>query len=303
MITFDLGPPQKPITEERIEEMIRWVPRRFRLCDFDRPLKQPRELGDWQEDWNLIFPFRETFVPAFEEMCSFPDHIPFNSKGTAYYTFLKDVSGKDIPAVKEWLEKVSGYVALRDALALSFAIDYDREGGNPENEHTHIGSLRQKAKTYGKPASPETHYAADALVEACVEAVNTLTCYSSMSCIVGIPPSDPDKPFDLPEYLAHGMSDKLGKPDKSKAVRTTRARPPSKQARLEDKLSSVKGTIEVDGSEVRDDIVLLVDDLYQSGVTMNYTAMLLLAAGAKKVFGLSCEKTCSNDDNVSRCKG
>lgn len=50
------------------------------------------------------------------------------------------------------------------------------------------------------------------------------------------------------------------------------------------------------GSEV----VLLVDDLYQSGVSMNYVAMLLLEAGAKKVFGLSCEKTCSNDDNVSR---
>ena len=44
----------------------------------------------------------------------------------------------------------------------------------------------------------------------------------------------------------------------------------------------------------------LVDDLYQSGVSMNYVAILLLEAGARKVFGLACEKTCSNDDNVSR---
>jgi hypothetical protein len=33
---------------------------------------------------------------------------------------------------------------------------------------------------------------------------------------------------------------------------------------------------------------------------MNYVAMLLLEAGAKKVYGMACEKTCSNDDNVSR---
>jgi predicted amidophosphoribosyltransferase len=45
--------------------------------------------------------------------------------------------------------------------------------------------------------------------------------------------------------------------------------------------------------------VLLVDDLYQSGISMNYCALLLLRAGAKKVFGLACEKTCRNDDNVA----
>ena len=46
-------------------------------------------------------------------------------------------------------------------------------------------------------------------------------------------------------------------------------------------------------------VVLLVDDLYQSGVSTNYVAMLMLEAGAKEVFGLACEKTCRNDDNVA----
>ena len=45
--------------------------------------------------------------------------------------------------------------------------------------------------------------------------------------------------------------------------------------------------------------VLLLDDLYPSGVSMNYCAPLLVQAGAKKIFGLACEKTCRNDDNVS----
>jgi len=303
LIKLDLGPPQKEITEELIEDMITWVPRRFRLCDFDKPLKRPRELGDWQEDWNLIFPFQETFVPAFEEMCPFVDHIPFTSKGTAYFTFLKDVSDSDIQAVQDWLKRIEGYVALRDGLAISFAIDYDRIGGNPENQRTHVGRLRKKAKTYGKPATHETHAAADALIESCLQTLSDLTCYDSATCVVGVPPSNPEKPFDLPEYLASGISTRLGKPDKTEAVRTTTARPGTKGIPLEDKLSTVRGTIEVDSSAFRDDVILLVDDLYQSGVTMNYVGMLLLEAGAKKIFGLSCEKTCSNDDNVSRCQG
>jgi predicted amidophosphoribosyltransferase len=49
--------------------------------------------------------------------------------------------------------------------------------------------------------------------------------------------------------------------------------------------------------------VLLLDDLYQSGISMNYVAMELLAAGVKEVFGLACEKTCRNDDNLSRSDG
>ena len=302
MIKLDFGPRQKTITKDLIEDMINWVPRRFRLCDFDKPLKPPKELGDRQEDWNLIFPFQETFVPSFQEMCSSIKHIPFRltSTGTAYYTFLKNVSDVDVEAVQDWLKAIEGYVALRDCLAISFAIDYDRVGGSPHNERTHIGNLRARAKTYGKPATKDTYAAADGLIESCLQTLSHLTCFDSATCIVAIPPSDPEKPFDLPQYLADGISKRLGKPDKTVAVQTITDRRASKEILLEDKLSTVEGTIKVDSAAIQDEIVLLVDDLYQSGVTMNYVAMLLLEAGAKKVFGLSCEKTCSNDDNVSR---
>lgn len=302
IIKLDFGPTQKMITEELIEDMINSVPRRFRLCDFDKSLKPPKELGDWQEDWNLIFPFQETFVPSFQEMCSSIKHIPFRltSTGTAFYSFLKNVSDSDVEAVQDWLKTIEGYVALRDCLAISFAIDYDRVGGNPDNERTHIGNLRARAKTYGKPATKDTYAAADGLIESCLQTLSNLTCYDSTTCIVAIPPSDPEKSFDLPQYLAAGISKGLGKPDKTEAVQTITDRTASKDILLEDKLSTVRGTIKVDNDAIQDEIVLLIDDLYQSGVTMNYVAMLLLEAGAKKVFGLSCEKTCSNDDNVSR---
>ena len=133
-LNFDPGPSQEPITVERIDEMITWVPRRYCLTDFDQlPLKAPGEFGD-ATDWNLMFPFRESFVPAFEEACRV-DHIPFQpTKGPSWYTFLKEVTDEEIEEVKEWLDVIEPYVAIRDCLALSFALDYDREGRDYEPE-------------------------------------------------------------------------------------------------------------------------------------------------------------------------
>lgn len=298
-INFDLGPAQPPITPEKITEMIHWVPRRFRLCDFDQPLKAPGEMGPKQQDWNLRFPFEETFIPAFEEMCSV-DHVPFSTRSTASFTFLKQVTDKDIEGVKTFLQTLAPFVAIRDCLAISFAIDYDRENGNPSAPQTHIGRLRSLAKPYDKKPTLETYSAADKLAQECVMAIHKLTCYNSATCIVAMPPSDPEKLFDLPKHLATQIATALNKPDKSDKAKTVRVRPGNKGLPCDKKLPNIEGTVEVSGDAFKDEIVLLIDDLYQSGVTMNYVAMLLLDAGAKKIFGLSCEKTCSNDDNVSR---
>lgn len=67
---------------------------------------------------------------------------------------------------------------------------------------------------------------------------------------------------------------------------------------MADKLDTLVDTIEVDDGIFAGRNVLLVDDLYQSGTSMNYCGLLLLRAGADRVFGLACEKTCRNDDNV-----
>ena len=225
-----------------------------------------------------------------------------SSGGTRFYAFIDGTSESDEPpiSIKEILELVGQYVVIRDCLALSFAINYDRENGNPDNPQTVLGKLRSQAKTYGKPAFPAVIAAADELSKHCVDALRTLSCYSSASCMVAMPPSDPAKPFDLPRYLVDKISVELDLGNFSEYVRTPKARPSVRETPCHEKLSLIEGTIEVAPDVFKEKIVLLIDDLYQSGVTMNYVAMLLLEAGAKKVFGLACEKTCSNDDYVSR---
>jgi predicted amidophosphoribosyltransferase len=104
----------------------------------------------------------------------------------------------------------------------------------------------------------------------------------------------------LPKYIADKISEKLGITDLSPMVKTIKERPQLKGEPLEKKLESIERTISVDPIALKDQIVLLIDDIYQSGVSTNYVAMLMLEAGAKKVFGLACEKTCRNDDNIPR---
>jgi predicted amidophosphoribosyltransferase len=127
-----------------------------------------------------------------------------------------------------------------------------------------------------------------------------MTCYDSATCIVGMPPSMPHKLFDLPAYLALNIAKGLNKPDLTSLVKTIKERPQLKDEPIEKKLESIEGTVSISPRTLENQVVLLVDDLYQSGVSTNYVAMLMLEAGAKEVFGLACEKTCRNNDNVSR---
>lgn len=293
-------PYQNPISKEKIEEMIISSPRRFQLGTSFKPLNPPRAPG---EDWNLFFPFEQTFVSAFETVFEF-NHIGFRSKEgkPSCYTFLKDVNDKDIFRLGKWLNIISGYVAIRDCLALSFALEFDRIGGSPEKNRTLIGQLRGKAKPYNRIATSEVYKCADRLIYFCLEFLNKVQSYNGVEVIVGMPPSDPEREFNLPVYLADGIAKGLGKEDLSEYMRTVRQRSGLKDVELDKKIDVLEGTIEVDPQAFRGKNILLVDDLYQSGVTMNYVAMLLLEAGADKIYGLACEKTCRNDDNIPKAE-
>lgn len=216
--------------------------------------------------------------------------------------YLQGTEGEeDAPeCVLQWVHTVGQYVAMRDYLALSFALDYEREGGDPGKPQTTIGVLRAQAKPYGgQVVTTQTKAAADQLVDRCLAFLKEMTCYKSANCVVAMPPSDPTKTYNLPRYLAAQIAAKRGLVDLSKHVRTIKARGSIKSVPLAQKLDTLLGTIEVDAVVFDEKHVLLIDDLYQSGISMNYCALLLLQAGAKKIFGLACEKTCRNDDNVS----
>jgi hypothetical protein len=294
----------KAITPERITEMWGQSPRRMSLAEYKAFHSDKGNIGLNQpqppiRDWNLAFPFRESFTTAFELVFGL-EHIPFQAKRgvNLTYTFLKEVNEQDLDGVREWLASIDRAVGIRDCLVLSFAMDYERELGKKGNPQTEIGGLRSLAKPYDHQPTPSSIRAADTLAVRLAEFIRACKFYNSATTLVAVPPSSPNKPFDLPAHLVAKLADHLGWENLSAEVRTSRERGAAKSLKVEDKLAAIEGTIEVTPGAFKGKVVTLVDDLYQSGTTMNYVGMLLQQAGARAIFGLACEKTLRNDDNV-----
>lgn len=293
---FDPPPVQAAFTEDDIRRMD--VGRRQLKTEWQTPppLHPPSQPD---KNWSIVLPFSNTYENAFGSMCAVNFHA-HHGKEDRLIIFLNGTEGDAEPpeGILDWVEKVGKPVAMKDYLAISFALDYDRHGGNPEKPQTEIGALRAQAKPYGgSAATAQTKEAAEKLVEHCVKFLNNMGCYASADSIVAMPPSDPSKTYNLPRYLAKRIAEEWGREDLSKHVTGT-ARNSIKEVPLANKLDTLRGTIKVADGVFNDRKVLLLDDLYQSGVSMNYCGLLLLQAGAKKIFGLACEKTCRNDDNL-----
>jgi hypothetical protein len=167
-LDIDFGPEQIPITKECVEAMISLKPRRMKLA-----LEWPDALYAPDEDypnWRLLLPFCETLRNAFCSMCPSIYSNLKEVKNKRCFTFLNDAKEDEeiLKKVREWLSIIGTYVAIRDCLSLSMAIDYDKEGGNPEKAQTKIGVLRSSAKPYDGQPTAYTYGAADELIEACL---------------------------------------------------------------------------------------------------------------------------------------
>lgn len=298
------------ISTEQLQQLLTMEPRRHRLDDpawYQNPWNAMRTPLDETKDWSLSFPFFETFCPAFDEYClsqsdaSPIEKTPFERQDSSResYTYLKNTNSEQLDNIGGWVNFIGGFVGIRDFLRVSFTLDYTREAGSPDNAITEIAGLRQKAKLYGSSDTPSTQTlaAASRLAEDCVNFIEQSRAYHRTNAMIAVPRSDPTKKYSLPAFIAERIANDLSLADLSAYIRTTKTRREMKETPANERLAELDGTIEVTEEEaVKGKRILIVDDLYQSGTTMNYVGMLLLNAGASCVYGLACEKTCSNQD-------
>lgn len=108
--------------------------------------------------------------------------------------------------------------------------------------------------------------------------------------IIPAPPGNPIKAFDLPLYIARHLSDTL----KYRLGACGKIQPVKEQKSLEQDLEilwdNVHGKFMV-VTPVRDKSVIILDDLYGSGITLGEVARACRAAGAKSVLSLAATKT------------
>jgi predicted amidophosphoribosyltransferase len=159
--------------------------------------------------------------------------------------------------------------------------------GHPEFDttYTELGGLLKKAKYR------ESQNALDTLAETAASFIQTRDW--DIDCIVPVPPSNMTRKHQPVFELARRISSILNKPvcwDCNSKIKDT---PELKNIHdYSARLKVLKDAFSVDKKKTRDKIILLLDDLYRSGATMNAISKALIAQGsAKRVYALAITKT------------
>lgn len=89
--------------------------------------------------------------------------------------------------------------------------------------------------------------------------------------------------FNQAELLARRLGQLTGLPVLTRSIQRERHTQPQIHLKPDERATNVAGAFAATGSDLQDRHVLLIDDVYTTGSTMNATAEAVLAAGARRV--------------------
>ena len=263
------------------------------------PRRSRPSLDDIQKDtvgWKISFKFSETLVGSF---CAVTGIVPSRVFLSPKRTPVVELKTKaEHQAAVRWIELLGPHVAIRDCLDASFALDFNKVDGYSKNLYTRAGVLVRRGKVYHGIASQPNFDAAAELARRCCDFIGALDAYRTVDAVMAVLGSRRFRFFKLQREIARLVAEELKLVDLSTATKLTRHRKPAKQVAMPDKIDNIDASMRVDSTTIQNKKILLIDDLYQSGVTMNYQGLVLKQLGAAKVFGLACVKTCGDRDNA-----
>ncbi len=286
-VLFDFGdlrlPGQVPITRDLVEQIAHdRNPKRIHFPTSHNNALKRNEGPAWVGNFSV--PFLDTVGPMFREATGL-ELFP-NQKYGGLWRSIKDEP--EFEQIEDWITKQGTRVFLRDALALSVALDFNFL---EVSKYTVIGDLEMRAKRLvdrGTILDLQTRY---------VEAIKELPFYSETGFIAAVPPR-PGKVYDLPTCLAKGVAEATGTHDLTPHFEWEGDKGSLKDEAVGDKWGRLeKADLKLAGVDLDGQPVVLVDDLYQSGTTMQYVAMKLREAGAGPIFGLAAVKSWRDSDN------
>ncbi|HKR12352.1 MAG TPA: phosphoribosyltransferase family protein [Pyrinomonadaceae bacterium] len=160
------------------------------------------------------------------------------------------------------------------------------EYGHPEFDTTYseVGKLMHRLKYRSdKTALPE-------LVDTAVSFIRSWRV--DLSAIVPVPPTRAYRTFQPVLALAAGIANTVKVPMIKSAIRKKKEMPELKNIYdPEERKRLLMGAFEVNRNAVNGQRILLVDDLYRSGATMNAITHVLLASGAAEVYAFAFTQT------------
>lgn len=258
-----------------------------------RPRRMSFQDGEGKQDWTKL-KIKEggstfsTHIRSAKEIFEVQTGLKlrYNPK---YDNYWQRFDEEETTRIRDWMESQGTLIYLRDCLSLSIALDINYL--YISKKYTPIGCLEDKGK------KEEDEKSIHELADKVEQKIRDLPYYKDADLICSVP-SASDKDFDLPDRVVSLVDKKIEKQNITKAFSFNGAKPPVKDIALDERwqvwedaqVSFQKG----DEFNIGDKTVILIDDKYQSGRTIQYIAMKLQQAGAREVYGLSFVKTVSD---------
>jgi len=172
---------------------------------------------------------------------------------------------------------------LKGIWQVGFALDFHSAFRGADWNRSVIGDLVYRLKY------EEDRSVLPSLVEHTLALFAAQPQMTEFEVIVPVPPSTP-RPFQPLDAYCQALAQAVGKAVKNCLVKTRPTRPQKEMSTLAQKRANVAGAFTVQG-EVTGERILLVDDLYDSGATLEEITRLLLRHGARQVNVLTWTRT------------
>lgn len=231
----------------------------------------------------ILLPFNETIVPFIRAELG-NDIVIFPSKFGGYWRAID--TQEEYDKFDAFVRKYHDVVFLRDELDLSLALSMNFEDG--DEGHTEIGDLEYRAKFLNDSEAESK------LVDRCSEWIQSMPYYRFADYICAVPGEN--GVINLPQRIVSRF-DSFGFEDISGHVYWSNKTRKIKDA---DSIDEKFEILDESGLNIDTDVdlkgktVLLFDDLYMSGFTMQYVAMKLKERGVSRVLGLTIVKSRKN---------
>ena len=195
----------------------------------------------------------------------------------------------------EWCDQCGDMVFLYDCLDASVALGYTFQREEDRRTRTETGSLEHSA------TDRRCSNSIDQIAAHMADVVTNFQPYNQAELICSVP-ARRGKDFHLPAELAVMIAVRVKLPDITADFSFAEDKPSLKDLKVDEKwdaLAGVEFLTQDNTATLQGKSIILVDDKYQSGITLQFVASRLLEKGASKVFGLCAVKTWRDDDNTS----
>jgi hypothetical protein len=270
------------LTEENIRRLNRLAgenfgPRRARITM--RNISSDGEL--------LTVPFRSSIEIAIRSTTGITPHFTLvdRSDSTLGARWIMKYPGSE--RVKSLLRELAPHVVLRDFLDASFALDFRLANGWLGSDLTHVARLVRESNASYRLSTRGNTSARKEVARLFAEFIAKVGCYRSSDGIIAMTSSTAQEAMQMPREIVKAVSKMTGIEDLSWAFRQVKDRTSVRTLTAMEKVAALEGAIKTNRNMVEGKRLILIDELYQSGITMNYHGMLLKQAGAREVYGLA----------------